>query len=52
MELESSKEETNGGEDQQESTNPAVRPPSIILTSATNLLQLQKQLKGIFKGSF
>jgi hypothetical protein len=38
MELEGSKEETNG--EQQEPTNQTGRPPPIILTSATNLLQL------------
>jgi hypothetical protein len=51
MELEGSKEKTNGGE-QQEPTNQACRPPPINLTSVTNLLQLQKQLQGIVKGSF
>jgi hypothetical protein len=51
MELEGSKEETNGGEEQGP-TNQASRLPPIILTSATNLLQLQKHLKGIVKGSF
>jgi hypothetical protein len=40
MELEGSKEETNGGGEQKEATNPAGRPPSIILTSAVNLIQL------------
>jgi hypothetical protein len=52
MELESSKEETKGGGVQKEGTNPAGRPPPIILTSAVNLIQLQKELKGIVKGSF
>jgi hypothetical protein len=28
------------------------RPPPIILTSAINLIQLQKQLKGLVEGSF
>jgi hypothetical protein len=42
MELESSKEETNGGGEQKEGTNPAGRPPPIILISAVNLIQLQK----------
>jgi hypothetical protein len=28
------------------------RPPPIILTSSTNLIQLQKQLKSVVKGDF
>jgi hypothetical protein len=48
MELEGSKEEAND-EEQQGTTNQAGRPP-IILTSTTNLLRLQKQIKGIIKG--
>jgi hypothetical protein len=28
------------------------RPPSVVLTSATNLVQLQKQLKGVAKDNF
>jgi hypothetical protein len=51
MELEGTKEETNDGE-RPGTTNQAGRPPPIILTSATNLLQLQKSIKGIVKGSF
>jgi hypothetical protein len=50
MELEGAKEETNDGD--QGTTNQAGRPPPIILTSATNLLQLQKSIKGIVKGRF
>jgi hypothetical protein len=50
MELERSKEEDNEGE--QQGTNRAGRPPPVILTSATNLLQLKKKIKGIVKGSF
>jgi hypothetical protein len=49
MELEESKESNNR---QQEPTNQAGRQPPIIITSATNLIQLQKHLKGIVKGSF
>jgi hypothetical protein len=30
----------------------AGRPPPIILTSKTNLIQLQKQLKNVVKGDF
>jgi hypothetical protein len=33
-------------------TNQACRPLPIILTSTSDLLQLQKQIKGIVKGSF
>jgi hypothetical protein len=50
MEVQGSEEETNEGE--QQGTNQAGRPPPIILSSATNLLQLQKQIKGIVKRSF
>jgi hypothetical protein len=46
MELEESKG------DQQESSGQAGRPPPVILTSATNLLELQKKLRGIVKGIF
>jgi hypothetical protein len=28
------------------------RPPPIMITSATNLIQLQKQLKGVVKDNF
>jgi hypothetical protein len=38
--------------DQQEPSSQAGRPPPIILTSATKLLQLQKKLRGLVKGSF
>jgi hypothetical protein len=51
MEFEGSKEEANEGE-QQGVTNQAGRLPPIILISATNLLRLQKHIKGIVKGSF
>jgi hypothetical protein len=51
MELEGTKEETDDRE-HQGTTNQAGRPPPIILSSATNLLQLQKNIKGIVKGSF
>jgi hypothetical protein len=33
-------------------SNRRGRPPPIILTSATNLIQLQKKLKGMVKGNF
>jgi hypothetical protein len=37
--------------EQQEPTNEAGGPPPIILPSATTLIQLQKQIKGIVKDS-
>jgi hypothetical protein len=37
---------------QQETPNQAGRPPPIILTSAINLLHLQKQIRSIVQGSF
>jgi hypothetical protein len=37
---------------QEATSSQAGRPPPIILTSATNLLQLQKKVGGLVKGSF
>jgi hypothetical protein len=37
---------------QQVPTSERSRPPPIVLTSETNLIQLQKQIKGMVKGSF
>jgi hypothetical protein len=37
---------------QQAPTSERSRPPPIVLTTETNLIQLQKQVKGIVKGSF
>lgn len=37
---------------QQEPNSQKGRPPPITLTSAINLIQLQKQVKGLVKGSF
>jgi hypothetical protein len=51
MELEGTKEEIDDGE-HQERMNQAGRPPPIILTSATNLLQLQKNIRFIVRCSF
>jgi hypothetical protein len=51
MELEGTKEEKNDGE-HQGTMNQVGRLPPIILTSALNLLQLQKNIKGVVKGSF
>jgi hypothetical protein len=50
MEVEGTKQETNDGD--QGRTNQAGRPPPLILSSATNLLQLQKSIKSFVKGSF
>jgi hypothetical protein len=35
-----------------QATSQAGRPPPVILTAATNLLQLQKKLRAFVKGSF
>jgi hypothetical protein len=43
---------TDGNQQQQLPSSQTGRPPPIKLTSATNLIQLQKQLKGFVKGSF
>jgi hypothetical protein len=43
--------EVTGGV-QQEPSSQAGRSPPIILTSETNLLQLQKKLRGLVKGNF
>jgi hypothetical protein len=42
---------TDGNHQQQSPSSQRGRPPPIILTSAINLIQLQKQLKGFVKGS-
>jgi hypothetical protein len=39
-------------EEQQPSTRKTGRPPPIVLTSTTNLMQLQRQVKSIVTGSF
>jgi hypothetical protein len=49
MEFKGSKEAKEG---EQQGTNQAARLPPIILTSATILLQLQKQIIGIAQGQF
>jgi hypothetical protein len=43
---------TGTEEAEQEPTNQAGRPSPIILTSTINLLQLQKKVSGLVKGSF
>jgi hypothetical protein len=50
MEIEGRKKESNDGEEQG-TTNQAGVPSPIICTSAKNLLQLQKHIRGIGKGS-
>jgi hypothetical protein len=42
----------NVGEQQQEPPSQAGRSPSIVLTTETNLIILQKQLKELVKGNF
>jgi hypothetical protein len=44
--------QTDGKQQQQSPNSQRGRPPPIILTSAINLIQLLKQLKGLVKGSF
>jgi hypothetical protein len=39
-------------DEQQPSTRKTGRPPPIVLTSTTNLMQLQRQVKNIVTGSF
>jgi hypothetical protein len=41
-----------GEEQRQPSDNNSGRPPPIVLTSTTNLMQLQGKVKGIDTGSF
>jgi hypothetical protein len=50
MDLEAEKETSE--EEKQGSTTQAGRPPPYILTSTTNLLQLQKNISAIVQGSF
>jgi hypothetical protein len=39
-------------ETQQPSSRKSVRPPPIVLISTTNLMQLQRHMKGILTGKF
>jgi hypothetical protein len=39
-------------QDQQQTQATAGRPPPIVLTASTNLMHLQKELKGLVKGNF
>jgi hypothetical protein len=50
-----SEEETTDGPNkssQQASSSKQGRPPPIVLTSTTNLIQLQRHIKGIAAGNF
>jgi hypothetical protein len=46
--------EAEGGDnqDEQQTSGSADRPPPIVLTTATNLLQLQKDIRVFVKGNF
>jgi hypothetical protein len=44
--------ETPNSETQQPSSSKAGRPPTIVLTTATNLMQLQKRIRDIVTGNF
>jgi hypothetical protein len=52
MDMEHNTEGENSSEEHQQAP-PLVagRPPPIVLTSAANLITLQKQLKGLVKGN-
>jgi hypothetical protein len=55
MEVEHTEEngdQIDGDHRQQSQNSQRGRPPPILLTSAINLIQLQKQLKGFVKGNF
>jgi hypothetical protein len=43
---------TEASPDEPTATSKIGRPPPIILTSAINLIQLQKQLKGVVSENF
>jgi hypothetical protein len=45
-------ENTTEHQQHQAPSNHADRLPPIVLTSQANLIQLQRQLKGLLKGSF
>jgi hypothetical protein len=44
--------ETQEGGPQQEASSKSGRAPTIVLTAATNLMQLQRQFKGFVSGNF
>jgi hypothetical protein len=54
MELDPTEDTNNrtDGEQQQPPNSQRGRPPPIILTSTINLIQLQKEIKGLVKGRF
>jgi hypothetical protein len=45
-------DDSTEGQQQQAPSSQAGRPPPIVLTSQLNLIQLQRQLKGLLKGNF
>jgi hypothetical protein len=45
-------DDSTESQQQQAPSSQAGRPPPVVLTSQVNLIQLQRQLKGLLKGSF
>jgi hypothetical protein len=45
-------DDSTDGQQHQAPHSQAGRPPPIVLTSQINLIQLQRQLKGLLKGNF
>jgi hypothetical protein len=52
MEVEERQDATGTGAGSQSASSQAGRPPPIILTSATNLIKLQKKIRGLVKANF
>jgi hypothetical protein len=52
MEVEERQDATRTGAGSQSAPSQAGRPPPIALTSATNLIKLQKKIRGFVKGNF
>jgi hypothetical protein len=52
MEVEERQDATGTGAEKQSASSQAGRPPPIVLTSAINLIQLQKKIRGLVKGNF
>jgi hypothetical protein len=52
MEVEERQDATGTSAGSQSAPSQAGRPPPIILTSATNLIQLQKKIRGLVNGNF
>jgi hypothetical protein len=51
MEVEEWQDGTGTDAEKQSASSQAGRPPPIILTSATNLIQLQKEIRGLVEGT-